>query len=100
MYSPVSYTHLDVYKRQAFGTFGKVFSYYVREKGMLTFEDAVRKMTYLSAKRLGIDEERGLLKKDYYADIVVFDPDQICDKATYEDPKQYTVCLLYTSLRL
>lgn len=80
---------------RAFGTFGKVFSYYVREKGMLTFEDAVRKMTYLSAKRLGIDEERGLLKKDYYADIVVFDPDQICDKATYEDPKQYTVGVEY-----
>lgn len=37
-------------------------------------------MTYLSAKRLGIDEERGLLKKDYYADIVVFDPDQIAIK--------------------
>ncbi|HHI5791625.1 TPA: amidohydrolase family protein [Clostridioides difficile] len=80
---------------RAFGTFGRIFSYYVREKGMLTFEEAVKKITYLSAKRLGIYEERGLLKENYFADIVVFDPDTIEDKATYSNPKQYTVGVEY-----
>ncbi|WP_343118077.1 N-acyl-D-amino-acid deacylase family protein [Clostridioides difficile] len=80
---------------RAFGTFGRIFSYYVREKGMLTFEEAVKKITYLSAKRLGIYKERGLLKENYFADIVVFDPDTIEDKATYSNPKQYTVGVEY-----
>ena len=80
---------------RAFGTFGRIFSYYVREKGMLTFEEAVKKITYLSAKRLGIYKERGLLKEIYFADIVVFDPDTIEDKATYSNPKQYTVGVEY-----
>lgn len=80
---------------RAFGTFGRIFSYYVREKGMLTFEEAVKKITYLSAKRLGIYKERDLLKENYFADIVVFDPDTIEDKATYSNPKQYTVGVEY-----
>lgn len=80
---------------RAFGTFGRIFSYYVREKGMLTFEEAVKKITYLSAKRLGIYKERGLLKENYFADIVVFDTDTIEDKATYSNPKQYTVGVEY-----
>lgn len=80
---------------RAFGTFGRIFSYYVREKGMLTFEEAVKKITYLSAKRLGIYKERGLLKENYFADIVVFDPDTIEDKATYSNSKQYTVGVEY-----
>ncbi|HBG8550887.1 TPA: D-aminoacylase [Clostridioides difficile] len=80
---------------RAFGTFGRIFSYYVREKGMLTFEEAVKKITYLSAKRLGIYKERGLLKENYFADIVVFDPDTIEDKATYSNPKQYAVGVEY-----
>ncbi len=80
---------------RAFGTFGRIFSYYVREKGMLTFEDAVRKMTSLSAKYLGISADRGMLKEGYFADVVVFDPEKIADKATYEDPKQYTVGVEY-----
>lgn len=53
-------------------------------------EEAVKKMTYISAKRLGIVNERGLLKEDYFADITIFNPDTIADKATYDDPKQYT----------
>ncbi len=76
---------------RAYGTTGVMFRYYVKEKGMLTYEDAVRKMTSLPAKRLGIADERGTLKEGYYADIVIFDPETIADKATYADPKQYTV---------
>lgn len=80
---------------RAFGTFGRIFAHYVREKGLLTFEEAVKKMTYLSAKRLGIVNERGLLKENYFADITIFDPEVIADKATYDDPKQYTVGVDY-----
>ena len=75
---------------RAFGTFGRIFSHYVRETGMMTFEDAVRKMTSVPAKRLGLGK-RGVLKEGNYADVVVFDPETIADKATYTDPKQYTV---------
>ena len=80
---------------RAFGTMGRIFSYYVKEKHMLTFEDAVRKITHLPATYLGIDATRGLIKEGYFADIVVFDPDEIADKATYIDPRQYTVGIKY-----
>lgn len=80
---------------RAFGTMGKIFSYYVREKHMLTFEDAVRKITHLPATYLGIGATRGLIQEGYFADVVVFDPDEIADKATYTDPRQYTVGIDY-----
>ena len=80
---------------RAFGTMGRIFSYYVKEKHMLTFEDAVRKITHLPATYLGIDATRGLIKEGYFADIVVFDPDEIADKATYIEPRQYTVGIKY-----
>lgn len=76
---------------RAFGTVGRIFSHYVRETGMLTFEQAVRKMTSLPAKRVGMADTRGLIKEGYFADITVFDPKTIADKATYQTPKQYTV---------
>ena len=76
---------------RAYGTTGIMFRYYVREKGMLTYEQAVQKMTSMPAKRLGFGDERGTLKEGYYADVVIFDPETISDKATYSDPKQYTV---------
>ena len=75
---------------RSYGTFGRIFSYYVRERGLLTFEQAVHKMTHLSAQRLGIGADRGLIKEQYFADVVVFDPHTIADRATYASPKQYT----------
>ena len=76
---------------RAYGTTGVMFRRYVRELGLLTNEDVVRKMTSLPAKRLGIANERGTLKEGYFADIVIFDPETISDVATYADPKQYSV---------
>ena len=92
----VSYTHLQGLLSagkphpRSYGTFGRIFSYYVRERGLLTFEQAVHKMTHLSAQRLGIGADRGLIKEQYFADVVVFDPHTIADRATYASPKQYT----------
>ena len=72
---------------RGYGSFAKIIRYYVREKGLLTLEEAVRKMTGLSAKTMGlIDQKRGLLKEGFAADILVFDPRAVNDTATFEDP--------------
>ncbi|MDP2955331.1 MAG: D-aminoacylase [Longimicrobiales bacterium] len=71
-----------------FGTFPRVLGRYVRELRILTLEDAIRKMTSSGAQRLAL-RDRGLLREGYWADVVVFDPERVIDKATFEDPKQY-----------
>jgi N-acyl-D-amino-acid deacylase len=63
---------------------------YVRDRKILSLEEAIRKMTNLPAHILSINK-RGLLKEGYYADITIFDPTSIIDKATFEDPHQYAV---------
>ncbi|MDC3362346.1 amidohydrolase family protein, partial [Gammaproteobacteria bacterium] len=73
-----------------YGTFARVLGHYVRERGVITLENAVRKMTSLTAQRLSI-RDRGLLVEGYFADIAIFDPDSIIDKATFEQPHQYAV---------
>ena len=71
-----------------YGTFPRVLGRYVREKQVLTLEQAVRKMTGLPARKLKL-KDRGLLRKGYQADIVVFDENRIADTATFENPHQY-----------
>ncbi len=71
-----------------YGTFARVLGHYVRERGVITLEQAVRKMSSQTARRLGI-HDRGLLTEGYYADVAVFDADEIIDKATFENPHQY-----------
>ena len=61
---------------------------------MLTLEEAVRRTTSLSAQRLGL-KDRGLLREGYWADVVVFDPNRIIDKATFSSPKQYPEGISY-----
>ena len=61
----------------------------MRKRGVLTLEDAVRKMTMLPARRMRL-VERGVLQKGWFADITIFDPETIQDMATYTNPKQYT----------
>jgi len=73
-----------------YGTFARVLGHYVRERAVLTLEDAVRKMSSQTARRLGI-HNRGLLTEGYYADIAIFDSDEIIDKATFEEPHQYAI---------
>lgn len=77
-----------------YGTFARVLGYYVRERGVITLEEAIRKMSSMTAQRLGI-AERGLLAEGYFADIAVFDADEIKDMATFEDPHQYAVGMKY-----
>ncbi len=74
---------------RTFGSFPRILAKYVREDKILTLEDAIRKMTSLPAQRMGI-KDRGILKTGFYADLVVFDPATITDKATFENPHQYS----------
>ena len=71
-----------------YGTFPRALGKYVREDHVLTLQDAVRKITSLPAQKIGL-RDRGLLKEGFYADIVIFDPERIIDKATFTDPHQY-----------
>jgi N-acyl-D-aspartate/D-glutamate deacylase len=71
-----------------FGTFPRVLGVYVREKGELRLEDAIRKMTSLNAAKLGIPD-RGLLRPGMLADVCVFDPAKVIDRATYKEPFRY-----------
>ncbi|MBI3970615.1 MAG: D-aminoacylase [Chloroflexi bacterium] len=73
---------------RGWGTFARYLGVYVRELGILTWEQAIRKMTSLPAQRLGFPD-RGLLRPGMAADVVCFDPDRVRDTATYERPRSY-----------
>jgi dihydroorotase/N-acyl-D-amino-acid deacylase len=75
---------------RAYGNYPRILGRYVREQHVLTLEDAIRKMTWSVASRLSI-RDRGLINEGMYADIVVFDPKTIIDRATYENPNQLSV---------
>ncbi len=73
---------------RSYGTFARVLGVYVREKRLLSLEDAVRKMTSLPAQRTGL-QDRGVLRPGMKADIVIFDAGRVRDRATFADPHQY-----------
>jgi len=73
---------------RAYGTFPRILGRYVREQKLLRLEEAVRRMTSLAARRIGL-QDRGLLRPGLYADITVFDPAKVIDRATFEAPHQY-----------
>jgi N-acyl-D-amino-acid deacylase len=75
---------------RAYGNFARLLGKYVREERVISLEEAVRRLTSLPAGNLGLDR-RGLLKKGYFADVVIFDPNTIADKATFEKPHQFAV---------
>jgi N-acyl-D-aspartate/D-glutamate deacylase len=75
---------------RAYGNYPRILGRFVREQHVLALEDAVRKMTWAVAERLSI-ADRGLLHEGMYADVVVFDPKTIVDRATYEQPNQLSV---------
>ena len=75
---------------RAYGNFARVLGKYVREEKVLTLADAIRKLSSLPATNLGLDH-RGFVKEGMFADVVVFDPATIADRATFEKPHQYAV---------
>lgn len=79
---------------RGFGTFPRILGRYVREDSVITLEFAIRKMTSLAAQRVGIND-RGLLKPGMFADITVFDPATIIDRATFEEPSQIATGISY-----
>ena len=76
------------------GTVPRLLGTYVRDEGLLTWEEAIRKLSGLPAEILGL-EDRGLLAEDYFADLAIFDPDTIEGVATFEDPFHYAVGMRY-----
>ena len=79
---------------RGYGAFPRILGKYVRDEKVLTLEEAIRKMTSLAANRFHFNE-RGLLKPGCFADVVVFDPQQIHDVATFEDPNRLSVGMKY-----
>ncbi len=79
---------------RSYGTFARVLGVYVREKRVLSLEEAVRKMSAAPAQRIGL-VDRGVLRPGMKADIVVFDPDRVRDRATFEQPHQYADGVAY-----
>jgi N-acyl-D-amino-acid deacylase len=79
---------------RAYGTFPRILGQYVREEKIIPLEEAIRKMTSLPAGRTGLND-RGLLKQGLAADLVIFDPTTVSDKATYTDPHQFPVGINY-----
>jgi len=79
---------------RAYGSFTRILGRYVREQKLMTVEYAVRKMTSLAAQRVGL-EDRGLVRPGMYADITVFDPQTVIDRATFEQPHQPSVGIEY-----
>ena len=72
---------------RAYGTFPRILRKYVREERRLTLEDAIRKFSALPAARMRL-ADRGLIKRGMWADVVVFDPQTITDRSTFNDPNQ------------
>ncbi|MCK4446445.1 MAG: amidohydrolase family protein, partial [Candidatus Marinimicrobia bacterium] len=77
-----------------YGTFPRILGKYCREERIFDLPTAIKKMTSMSAKKLGINK-RGILKKGYFADITIFNPKTIIDNATYTNPHQYPTGIKY-----
>jgi N-acyl-D-aspartate/D-glutamate deacylase len=75
---------------RAFGSFPRILCHYVRERGIITLNDAIRKFTALPAARVGL-ADRGVIKAGMYADLTIFDEARVCDRATFEQPVQTSI---------
>jgi N-acyl-D-aspartate/D-glutamate deacylase len=73
----------------AYGAFTKVLGLFARENGIMTLEEAVRKMTSLPAQQMGL-KDRGQIRKGAFADITVFNPKKVAHKATFADPYRFS----------
>jgi N-acyl-D-amino-acid deacylase len=79
---------------RAYGSFPRILCRYVRERGVITLPDAIRRFTSLPAARVGLDE-RGVIKEGMFADFTIFDPNTVCDRATFEEPVQVSTGIVH-----
>ncbi len=79
---------------RGWGSYPRILSRYVRDEHLLTLEQAVHKMTGLSAEKVGL-HDRGLLREGMFADVTIFDPQTVQDRATFDAPNQYPVGINY-----
>ncbi len=79
---------------RAYGSFPRILCRYVRERGVITLPDAIRRFTSLPAARVGLDE-RGVIKEGMFADFTIFDPNTVCDRATFEEPVQVSAGIMH-----
>ncbi|MEJ2585054.1 MAG: D-aminoacylase [Robiginitalea sp.] len=79
---------------RAYGNFARLLGKYVREEKVISLEDAIYKLTSLPATNLKLNR-RGTLKEGYYADLAIFDPEEIQDHATFENPHQYATGMVH-----
>jgi len=79
---------------RGWGTYPRILGRYVRDQHLMPLEFAIHKMTGLPATNVGL-KQRGLLREGYFADITIFDPKTVIDRATFEDPNQYPVGINY-----
>ena len=79
---------------RSYGTFPRVLGHYVRESKIITLSEAIHKMTLMPAKAMGL-KNRGFIAEGNKADLTLFDPKKVIDKATYEDPHQYSEGIEY-----
>jgi N-acyl-D-amino-acid deacylase len=75
---------------RAYGNFSRLLGQYVREERLISLEEAIHRLSGLPATNLGLDR-RGFLKEGQFADVVVFDPATVADRATFEKPHPYAV---------
>jgi N-acyl-D-amino-acid deacylase len=79
---------------RAFGTFPRVLARYVRERKVLSLEEAIRKMTSANAAKIRV-YDRGLLRPGQWADLTIFDPQRVQDNADYDHPARYPTGIEY-----
>jgi N-acyl-D-amino-acid deacylase len=79
---------------RAYGTFARLLGKYVREEGIISLSEAIRRLTSFPAENLNI-KQRGRLQEGYFADITIFDPETISDQATYAEPHQYATGVVH-----
>jgi N-acyl-D-amino-acid deacylase len=82
---------------RAWGSATRILGKYVREEKLVSLEEAVRKMTSLPANRMGL-AHRGIVRQGMFADLVAFDPDTVRDRATYQNPLQYSEGVPYVAV--
>lgn len=79
---------------RCYGAFPKVLGYFVRDKKIISLENAIHKITYLPAEKIGL-KDRGLIQEGAFADLVIFDFDTIADNSTYTDPHHFPSGIKY-----